>query len=202
MSEVQPPPPPPHPMVRTMFAVICASNQNRSMEAHHVLAKNGFMVSSYGTGSAVRLPGPAFDKPNIYAFGTPYDDIYRDLYNKDTQLYTQNGLLQMLDRNRRTKRAPEQWQEWVKRAPDQWHECFDAVCEELLNRGSEVNIPVHVINLEIKDNHEEAAVGGKLFLQLATMIEQARDKENDMSGILEEFQSKTNANLLYSICYF
>ncbi|KAJ3086407.1 RNA polymerase II subunit A C-terminal domain phosphatase, partial [Quaeritorhiza haematococci] len=47
--------------------------------------------------------------------------------------------------------------------------CFDAVCEEMLSRGGDLSQPVNVINIEIKDNHEEAAVGGRHILQLVNM---------------------------------
>lgn len=61
---------------------------NRSMEAHSVLSKRNFQVSSYGTGDKVKIPGKTPREPNVYPFGTTYEEIYQDLVKKDKQLYT------------------------------------------------------------------------------------------------------------------
>ncbi|KAL0082343.1 RNA polymerase II subunit A C-terminal domain phosphatase SSU72 [Phycomyces blakesleeanus] len=188
------------------YAVICASNQNRSMEAHNVLAKKGFDVASYGTGTMVRLPGPSIDKPNIYPFGTPYDQVYQELEGKDQQLYTQNGLLTMLDRNRKVKDAPQRWQESV----DTYdviitceERCFDAVVEDLSNRGQSLNKSTHVMNVEIKDNHEDATLGGRAILQLAQMIESSFDIDADVDDIIDRYTEKNpNFPILHTVAYF
>jgi len=95
------------------------------MQVTRFFRKRGFQVQSFGTGTYVKLPGSAPDKPNVYTFGTTtYDEMYKELYKKDPYLYTQNGILHMLDRNRRLKKRPERFQE----CPDE----FDIIvtCEE------------------------------------------------------------------------
>lgn len=87
-------------------------------------SKKNFCVSSFGSGDKVKLPGAAANRPNVYEFGTSYDVIYKDLLGKDRHLYTQNGLLHMLDRNRRIKTSPQRLQDCEQR--------FDVLvsCEE------------------------------------------------------------------------
>lgn len=44
-------------------------------------------MQSFGTGNQVKLPGPSPDKPNVYDFNVTYDEMYKDLWRKDPDLY-------------------------------------------------------------------------------------------------------------------
>lgn len=175
------------------------------MEAHLRLSQAHYPVISFGTGSLVRLPGASIDAPNVYNFDkTSYDGMYKDLESKDARLYKQNGILNMLDRNRNVKSGPERWQDWqigkarLDHRTEMGYEgteagvadivitceerCWDAVVEDLMNRGSPLNRPVHVINVNIKDNHEEALVGGRGILDLADSLNKAAVEERELKG--------------------
>src|SRR5271163_4265325 len=175
------------------------------MESHLRLAAAHYPVISFGTGSLVRLPGPSITQPNVYQFNkTSYDSMYKELEAKDPRLYRANGLLNMLERNRRVKWGPERWQDWQIGVPRLDHSgdrgsegleggivdivitceerCWDAVVDDLLNRGSPLNRPVHVFNIDIRDNHEEALIGGGAILELADALNEAAVQERQAKG--------------------
>lgn len=175
------------------------------MEGHLRLSAAGYPVISFGTGSLVRLPGPTINQPNVYNFNvSSYDNMYKELDGKDPRLYRANGILNMLERNRGVKWGPERWQDWrigesrLSHANDQGslgteagvvdvvitceERCWDAVVDDLLNRGSPLNKPVHVFNVDIKDSHEEALVGGKAIVDLADCLNKAANEAKDAVG--------------------
>ncbi|CAK9436281.1 uncharacterized protein LODBEIA_P08390 [Lodderomyces beijingensis] len=214
------------------ICTVCASNNNRSMESHKQLMNAGYDVHSFGTGSAVRLPGPSIDKPNVYEFGTPYDRIYKDLVAQNMHsIYEQNGVLPMLDRNRQIKTAPEKWHtnayagkfDLVITCEER---CFDSVMEDLMFRmyskddKMDLKRIVHVINVEIRDDHENAIIGGKGILNLVNMIHDYRRKqfeakkgdvedestlllEDNIMSVLTEWQKDhTHLQTLYGVSYY
>ena len=100
----------------------------------------------------------------------------------------------MLDRNRRIKPSPEKFQA----TPEQFNiiiTCEERVYDQVVdcmslkqifchtsyfiisvflilgleNRDSQTT-PVHVINIEIQDNHEEATIGAFLICELVSMV--------------------------------
>ena len=220
------PPSNPNESFKLKFCTVCASNNNRSMEAHLRLttAPSPYPTISFGTGSLVRLPGPSITQPNVYNFNrTSYANMHDELASKDPRLYRANGILPMLERNKGVKWGPERWQDWRVGVPrvgerrivsatggaeggsgsgaaSDWAQdkgskgteggtvdvvitceerCWDSVVEDLMSRGAPLNRPVHVFNVDIKDNHEEALVGGRAILELADALNAVASEERE-----------------------
>jgi RNA polymerase II subunit A C-terminal domain phosphatase SSU72 len=158
-------------MATLKFAMVCYSNQNRSMEAHKVLGEAGFDVVSYGVGTCVRLPGPTQHEPNIYEFGTPYRAMLRDLKSKPAAHqphYERLGLYSMLERNVKVKEKPEKWQLSDVRDVDVAitfeERVMDSLIEDMAFRTTVTMKPLLVVNVEVPDNNKEALAAAQQVL--------------------------------------
>lgn len=121
-----------------------------------------------------------------------------DLQKKDHQLYTQNGVLNMLDRNIKVKRAPQRWHIDGMAEPGGFDviityedRVYDSVVngrnyldqslmekklnlffikKDFLKRGSRSFTTVRVINISTKDNHSAAKQAGQQTLFLVAKV--------------------------------
>lgn len=79
----------------------------------------------------------------------------------------------MLDRNRRIKRNPEKFQRCAERFDiiiTVEERVYDQVVDYMESKSPEYNQPVHVVNMDIQDNHEEATIGAFLLCDLVTAV--------------------------------
>lgn len=207
------------------FAMVCASNMNRSMEAHALLQKRGFNVWSFGTGASVKLPGVSPDKPIVYNFRVPYREIYEELRAQNEEYFRNSAVLPMLERNMAVKPAPERWQdrESTRRHFDivvSFEErVFEAILEDCQLREPVDFQLMHIINLEVRDTYADAAEGAVLALHLCELLEEALgglpsgsylDQALSESGgevldpierVLCAFEDRTGRRLLYAPHY-
>lgn len=179
---------------RLKVCCVCASNQNRSMEAHRELALRGYSVKSYGTGSSVKLPGRTATEPVIFPFNVPYEQMRVELRKRDPVLYANNGVLSMLDRNAKIKKAPEQWRD----ARDRFDviitfedRVFKVVVEDFItSRSPSVFAPAYIVNLEVRDTHVDAANGAKLAVELVEALASEDNLDAFIWDIISTFERK------------
>merc|ERR1711934_142370 len=193
-------------MDKLTFAMVCRCNMNRSMEAHKVLSQNSFKVESYGTGRHCKLPGPTPDEPKVFAFGTPYKQIMSELQSEDSSLYTQNGVLEMLERNAGIKSHPQRWQEQTKRfdiVVTFEKEVFNDVLDDLQHRAesSDSSEPVHVINMEVRDKPKEAEIAATSALHLSQLLAGSEDIEDEIESLLKEFEARSGYEILHTLVF-
>eukprot|EP00727_Mastigamoeba_balamuthi_P014220 m51a1_g9420 hypothetical protein (202) ;mRNA; f:369007-369684 len=187
-------------------ACVCASNMNRSVEAHALLAKRGYDVRSYGTSSRTKLPGPAADRPNVFDYGMTYGEIYAKLCQDDLELYTRNGVLSMLERNMTVKAGPERWQARANAFDVVFtfeQRVFDAVNADLeAKEAPDASEVVHVFNLATRDTHEDAMLGAADALRLLEMIDSCQEWENRLDSIVADFCASSRRPLMHSVHFY
>ena len=66
----------------------------------------------------------------------------------------------------------------------------------------EENVPVHVINIDIQDNHEEATIGAFLICELGALLTQTEDLDNDIDELLHDFETKCSRNVLHCVQFY
>lgn len=79
----------------------------------------------------------------------------------------------MLDRNRRIKKCPERFQDCREQFDiivTAEERVYDQVLEHMESRDVVDNRPVHIFNVDIEDNHEEALMGAFLITDMINMV--------------------------------
>lgn len=195
---------------RKRYAVVCAANFNRSMEAHKVLAERGLDVASFGAASRVKLPGASRDDPNVYDFDSiTYEDIASDLERQPRETvenYEARGMFEMLRRNAKIKPAPQRWQTHSDRARFDVVVCFeervfDLVMEDLRAKNG-TREGVLVVNLDVRDSHDSSVDAAPRALRLCEALEASEDWESEVDEIMNAFEEAEGMRPLYGVCYY
>ncbi|XP_019879836.1 RNA polymerase II subunit A C-terminal domain phosphatase SSU72-like [Aethina tumida] len=173
-------------------AVVCASNMNRSMAIHNVLLDiPNLHVRSYGIANKICIPGDQPHTSNIYDFGVTYDEIFKELKQKNERVYTQIGLLQMLHRNRQLKPKPERFQD-AREKFDVIVTCerkvFDRLVDFMEHKTPEEFTICHVINVDIQDSLEEANNKAYFVRDLCKSLSSSQDLDYEIKHILKAFK--------------
>lgn len=108
-------------------------------------------------------------------------------------------------RNRRIKPHPERFQETEEEfdlVVTVEERVYDQVIEYLNSRVAQSCSPVHVVNLDIQDNHEEATLGAFLICEMCQAIEGLDDLENEIDLVIPKLEKKWSRNLLHSVAFY
>lgn len=79
---------------------------------------------------------------------------------------------------------------------------MDKVLEHFSRVSPSLMRPVAVVNLDVRDSHEEAAIAAPVALELCSMIDKAEEWEDELDSILEAFYQATGRRAIYNVCFF
>ncbi|KAL0265713.1 UNVERIFIED_CONTAM: hypothetical protein PYX00_011427 [Menopon gallinae] len=187
------------------IAVVCAMNQNRSMEAHYLLRKEGYDVRSYGTNPVIKLPGPSIVSPNEYTYATTYQEIHTDLVRKDERLYQENGLLMLMERNMQIKERPEYFfdgKDTFDLVITCEEKCFTAVFDHYTSRRCAPGRQrCYLVNFDVNDTQQDAICGSQEIAGFVAYLSEygEDDLEESMLKVLDKYMKNSRTQLLFSV---
>lgn len=144
-------------------------------------------------------------------------------------MYTETGMLHILDRNRRIKAQPERFQEVFNTEKFDIiltveERVYDNVITAFEERDSLHEQPVHVINMDVVsrdgnilpsslqsdlfepsfqvDNPEDATIGAFLLCDLVRMLDQSDDLDDDIDEIVQEFEAQCKRAILHTVSFY
>lgn len=81
---------------------------------------------------------------------------------------------------------------------------LDALCEDMEERGGPKTYrPLHVLGLDVRDNHVEAERGANDTLALIQTLEAFGDDwEDRLDDVLEDFNRRTGKEVTHVILYY
>ncbi|KAG9389543.1 RNA polymerase II subunit A [Carpediemonas membranifera] len=193
-------------------ALVCASNVNRSVEAHKYFLDHGFdsaLVSSYGAADIIRLPSST-GKPLSAPFSTNERSARKTTYQmlidrcKDAaaDFYAREGIIAMLERDITVKEAPESFQLTFRAsrraAFPQLVICFEEAVYVDLCRFMQVEmqtvdlIPVLVVNIETPDSIKSAGIGAEEAFRVASALGKIEPAEwiDKADGVFRELNEE------------
>ncbi|KAF4036869.1 Ssu72-like protein [Phytophthora infestans] len=184
------------PSPRPMFAMVCVNNVNLSAAAHESLSSAGMRVYSYGAGRRVTFPGKTISEARTFKFLTPYATMHSILEKEDAALFTGNGVLQILKRDRPLKTAPERWQSLSNK---QLISIGVVVYIQMRIRLSFKTKQLHIICLDTVDTPQEALTGGERVLKLCRELNVPVDEltEGFVKTTVEKFEKKHGQQNFY-----
>lgn len=133
----------------------------------------------------------------------------------------------MLDRNRRIKKCPERFQETKEQFDiiiTVEERVYDLVVMHMESMDSVDNRPVHVLNVDVVDNAEDALMGAFLITDMLNLVRLPRspwygnfvlnislfclqmaksnDIDNDIDEMIQEFEERRNRVILHSVLFY
>ena len=103
-----------------------------------------------------------------------------------------------------TRRGRRSAAQLTVHAPPPWARLpgREQVVEDFDSRAQVTLEPVHIINVETRDNPDEAEVAAQQLVSLCRALDGKEDLDSDVHAVLDDFMARTGRAVLHSLAYY